>query len=58
MGSDKGFVEWEHEFCALVVVVAMNPSIRLTVLKLFSVFFCLFLGFLQVMGRTSKFPVC
>ena len=26
MGSDKGFVEWEHEFCALVVEVSGNES--------------------------------
>ena len=24
--SDMGFVEWEHEFCALVVEVAGNES--------------------------------
>ena len=24
MGSDKGFVVWEHEFCALVVEVSGN----------------------------------
>ena len=41
MGSDKGFVEWEHEFCALVVEVpAMNRSTLLAVLQLFLVCFC------------------
>ena len=41
MVSDKGFVEWEHEFSALVVeVAAMNPSTLFAVLQLFSVCFC------------------
>ena len=36
-----GILEWEHEFCALVVEVsAKNPSILLAVLQLFSVCFC------------------
>ena len=26
VGSDKGLVEWEHEFCALVVEVEGNES--------------------------------
>ena len=41
VGSDKGFIEWEHEFCALVVKFrAMNISTLLAVLQLFSVCFC------------------
>ena len=40
--SEKGLVEWEHEFCALVVEVAGNESYStlFAVLQLFSVCFC------------------
>ena len=41
MGSDKGLVEWEREFCAHVVEVgAINPSSLFAFLQLFSVRFC------------------
>ena len=41
MGYDTGLVEWEHEFCALVVeVVGNDPSTLFSVLQLYSVCFC------------------